>query len=124
MKEFDKNVVISDDIRGDQLLENSGLTRDQKNMILVSTQNSLSYDAVKDALLAQHGMQHVKSHNYNSSDPRPRSYSGKGKGRSYGKSRYGYMAELYDERDLDGQWYQYHEELPEAYTAEEEYSRY
>ena len=50
MKEFDKNVVISDDIRGDQLLENSGLTRDQKNRILVSTQNSLAYDAVKDAL--------------------------------------------------------------------------
>ena len=33
MKEHDPSVAISDEIRGDQLLENSGLTGDQKTMI-------------------------------------------------------------------------------------------
>ena len=44
MQEYDPKAAISDEIRGNQLLENSGLTRDQQNMILVSTQNKLDFD--------------------------------------------------------------------------------
>ena len=85
MQEFDKTVVIADEVRGGQLLENSGLTRDQKTMIMVSTQNKLDLESVKTALIAQHGMMHVKSHNYTASAPSQSSYrwnKGKGRGNS------------------------------------------
>ena len=86
MQEFDNTVVISDEIRGDQLLENSGLPRDQKNMIMVSTQNSLAFDEIKNALIAQHGMMHVKSHNHPTSAPSQPSYRGWNKGKGRGKN--------------------------------------
>ena len=104
VQEFDNTIVISDEIRGDQLLENSGLTRDQKTMIMVSTSNSLAVDAVKEALIAQYGVTHVKSHNYQSAT-NGRQKAGHRpwtKGRGKGYTRSGYTVDYYDDsRDLD-----------------------
>ena len=89
-------------------------------MILVLTQNSLAFDEIKNALIAQHGMMHVKSHNYPTSAPSQPSYRGwnKGKGRGKNFTRHGYVADSYDDRDLDEAGYYDYEETPEAYTVE------
>ena len=101
MKEYDTQVSISEEIRGNQLLENSGLSRDQQNMILVSTQNKLDFDSVKDALIAQHGIAHMSSQNYHARH-QPQGRTAIGYQRPWGKgrgkdTRAGYIAESQDD---------------------------
>ena len=116
MQEHDPSVAISEEIRGDQLLENSGLNGDQKNLIMVSTGNSTNFDSVKEALIAQHGVTHVKSHNYNAPQHHRNWHRG-GKG-----NRAGYIADSYDSyQDFDDDWYHDHDDMTsydEAYTAD------
>ena len=127
MREYDPQVAISEEIRGNQLLENSGLNRDQQNMILVSTQNKLDYDLVKDALIAQHGIAHMGSHNYHARhQPQGRTAIGYqrpwGKGR--GKDHRGYIAESYDDSQDQEEYQEDYEDYGDTaddYTYDDDY---
>ena len=129
MQEYDPAVKISDDIRGHQLLENSGLTKDQQNMILVSTQNSLGFDKVKEALIAQHGVTHMSSHNYHArlthGDRHGRSHqSWKGRGKRHSA---GYIAESYDDGQDQGYYGEeeyYDQDYLTSYPQEDQYEGY
>ena len=80
LKELDKTVEISDTILGDLLLDNSGLDRKERLMVLTAVGQTPSFEAMEKALVTQHGKLHYRRNG-------PAAYkgaksSGKGKVRS------------------------------------------
>ena len=59
LKEMDPDLVISDEIRGDLLLEAASLSHHEQLMVLTSTGNDTDFDKVADALQKQHGKIHI-----------------------------------------------------------------
>ena len=55
LKELDPTVSLTEDLRGDMLLDNAGLSELDKRMILTSTANKTTQSLVEPALLKQHG---------------------------------------------------------------------
>ena len=72
---------LTDEFRGDLLLENAGISHTEKLLILTITKQDTPFEEVADALMLHHGQIHQR--------PRP---SGKGKGRSKGKRMVGNKA--------------------------------
>ena len=54
LTELDGSMTISEDIRCEMLLDNAGLTRDQKLMIMTSTGNSMNFEKIASCLREQH----------------------------------------------------------------------
>ena len=79
LKELDDTVALSDAILGDLFLDNAHLTRHEKLLVLTSTSNSRSFEAVAEALHTQHGRSHL-------SEDKRRGFKGKdGKGKKHKK---------------------------------------
>ena len=113
LKELDKTIEISDTILGDLLLDNSGLDRKERLMVLTAVGETSSFDAIEKALITQHGKLHVLesrssgkgASNYNR--PRGMAYKGtksSGKGKANAQTHHGaaYLAEpedLFDSYD-------------------------
>ena len=55
LKEMDPSIQLSEEIRGDLLLDHCGLSKDQQLMVLTSTQNVTTFETVAKALMEQHG---------------------------------------------------------------------
>ena len=55
LKELDPTVTLTDEMRGDMLLDNAGLSELDKRMILTSTANKTNQELIEAALLKQHG---------------------------------------------------------------------
>ena len=60
LKEMDSTLQLSDQLRGDLLLDSSGLSHSEKLMIMTSTNNSTLFDTLADALVEQHGKRHLR----------------------------------------------------------------
>lgn len=59
LQEMDKGVSLSEEIRGDLLLDNADLSKIEKLLILTSTNNETMFDAVAEALIKQHAKIHL-----------------------------------------------------------------
>ena len=60
LKELDsQRANVSDEILGDMMLDNAGLSRTEKLLILTSTGNSKSFGDIGDALKKQHPRIHL-----------------------------------------------------------------
>ena len=55
VNEMDSSIQLSEEIRGDLLLEASGLSKNEKLMVLTSTSNDCSFEKIAVALMEQHG---------------------------------------------------------------------
>ena len=55
VKEMDSSIQLSEEIRGDLLLESSNLSKTEKLMIMTSTNNDCSFEKIAAALMEQHG---------------------------------------------------------------------
>ena len=58
LKELDDSLEISDTIRADLLLDNCGLDRNERLMILPAVGDKPSIEAIEKALITQHGKLH------------------------------------------------------------------
>ena len=58
LKELDNSLEISDTIRADLLLDNCGLDRKERLMILTAVGDKPSFEAIEKALITQHGKLH------------------------------------------------------------------
>eukprot|EP00439_Symbiodinium_sp_Y106_P051418 s3762_g6.t2 len=101
LKELDNSLEISDTIRADLLLDNCGLDRKERLMILTAVGDKPSFEAIEKALITQHGKLHFLE-----SKPAPKApgfvprgnpYKGKGKGK---KGSFQPIAYLTDPQDL------------------------
>ena len=54
LREFDHTIQLSANIRGDLLLDQAGLSRQEKQMVLTSTAKDRDFDTIAAALLEQH----------------------------------------------------------------------
>ena len=59
LKKMDPTVELSSTVRGDLLLDCSGLTQDQQTMVLTSTGNSREFDKIAAAMMEQHSQAHT-----------------------------------------------------------------
>ena len=59
LKVLDPTIELSSTIRGDLMLESSGLTKVEQLMVLTSAKNEHDFDAVAVALLEQHAKTHL-----------------------------------------------------------------
>ena len=89
LKKLDPKIDLSDTLLGELLLEHSGLSHNERMMVMTSTFNDLDFDKVAEALIKQHALRE-SIHG---------SQKGKGKGPGKGKGR-AYLAN----EDWDGSW--------------------
>ena len=61
LKEMDPDLVLSDEIRGDLMLEAAGLSQTEQLMVLTSTNNDTDFDKIAEALQKQHGKIHIRN---------------------------------------------------------------
>ena len=109
------------------MLDASGLTKDQQNMVLTSIGNSRDFDKVAQGLIEQHGQIHShegKKTHKNFFAGKAFGKGGKGKGKGKGKRR-AFMAmpeEDQDEEDDEILYEEVEEEYeeyePQAYAAQ------
>ena len=141
LQQIDKGVVISEPILTDLLLDNSGLSRQERLMVLTAMGSSTKLEDACSALVKMHSKIHTleKKHggSYHSGSGEGKGYSGgkhaygswnkgKGKGKGKGKSKtpYGasYLAsvdEIFD--DHDGLAFASAEDQEEYYANDEDY---
>ena len=60
LKAMDPDLTLSAEIRGDLMLDASGLSEHERLMVLTSTVNDTDFDKIADALQKQHGKIHVR----------------------------------------------------------------
>lgn len=60
LAELDSKLSVSDTILTDLLLDNAGLSRSEKLMILTATHDSPTFESASEALLRQHGRIHIR----------------------------------------------------------------
>ena len=84
LQALDKEIVISENIRADLLLELSGLDRDKQLLINTSVGNVSDFEKIAEALVKQHPRIHHKERR----QLKPRTF-GRGKGRGRGRGRRG-----------------------------------
>ena len=70
LKELDNSLEISDTIRADLLLDNCGLDRKERLMILTAVGDKPSFEAIEKALITQHGKLHFLESKAASQGPR------------------------------------------------------
>ena len=83
LKSMDRTIGLSSEIRGDLMLESSGLTADQQLMVLTSISNDRDFDKLADALMEQRPKIHVNDRQSRRNDgkhPPKRDVGYKGKG--------------------------------------------
>ena len=101
LKELDNSLEISDTIRADLLLDNCGLDRKERLMILTAVGDKPSFEAIEKALITQHGKLHFLESKAAPKAPgfvpRGSPYKGKGKGK---KGSFQPIAYLADPQDL------------------------
>ena len=73
LRELDSKVEVSDAILTDLLLDNAGLSHQEKLMILTATHENPTFETASEALIRQHGRVHIRE---SRSGPPPK---GKGK---------------------------------------------
>ena len=61
LKQMDPQIGLSDEIQGDLMLENAGLTQQEQLMVLTSTANYTTVFQISEALIKQHPKIHMKS---------------------------------------------------------------
>ena len=95
LKSLDPSIEISDEMRGDMMLDNAGQTETQKLLILTSTANATNQVKLIEALKKQHSKIHYRS--LAPTRPNPGRYTHKG-GKSKGdQSRWKRTANLADD---------------------------
>ena len=82
LRALDDSTTISEDIRADMLLQESGLTKTQKLLVMTSINNNFSWRAVADALRQQHPLIHEeeRSSRQRGQDDEHRRGYGRGRG--------------------------------------------
>ena len=102
LRNLDKNVELSEQMRGELLLDHSGLSQPERLMVMTSTFNNLEFDRVAEALVKQHALAHSLKPATSSEKPH------------YSKWRKSYLG-------VDQEWEWPENEWPEAFfTAEHE----
>ena len=117
LKEMDPDLVISDEIRGDLLLEAAGLTHHEQLMVLTSTGNDTDFDKIAEALQKQHGKNHI-AHGFTPS----RSFGGnRGKGKGKRRpGRYRFQKRAYFAGNDDDDDYEYDDDYEDEEYQEEQ----
>ena len=102
LRNLDKNVELSEQMRGELLLDHSGLSQPERLMVMTSTFNNLEFDRVAEALVKQHALAHSLKPATSSERPH------------YSRWRKSYLG-------IDQEWEWPENEWPEAFfTAEHE----
>ena len=115
LREMDSSIQMSNTLLGGMLLDLSGLTHMEENLVLTSTCNDMAFDTIAKTLLDQHwdSHNHPRSGGHRDGDdrpPRPGKWGGKGSGHySYPKA---YIATGGEAEEED------------AYYEEEDYQDY
>ena len=114
LKSMDNSIELSATIRGDLMLEASGLSADQQLMVLTSINNEREFDRLATALMEQHPKIHLSDRRQH--DDRPSGgYKGGKRGSKGGYRRYANFGAEEDEEDDDYE----EEDEPEADDDEE-----
>ena len=114
LKSMDNSIELSTTIRGDLMLEASGLSADQQLMVLTSINNEREFDRLATALMEQHPKIHLSDRRQR--DDRPSGgYKGGKRGSKGGFRRYANFGAEEDEEDEDYE----EEDEPEADDEEE-----
>ena len=101
---------MSDNILTDLLLDNSGLSRSEKLMILTATHDAPTFDTAAKALIRQHGRIHIRE---SRNGQRPPQRPGKGNNKGYSSQRKSHGYPAYDEdQDDDDRAYAATDEIP------------
>ena len=90
LTKLDPKIELSDTLLGELLLEHSGLSHNERMMVMTSTFNNLEFDRVAEALIKQHALRESIHGNV----------KGKGKNSNKGKGR----AYLANHDDWNGSW--------------------
>ena len=87
LRRLDDKISLSDEVLADMLLDNAGITQDEKTCITSSIQNSRDFDKISEALRKQH---HRAHHRDRKREDKKASGKGahKGGGRGYSKPYY------------------------------------
>ena len=72
LRELDDKVDVSETILTDLLLDNAGLSRHEKLMILTATHENPTFETASEALIRQHGRVHINEHRNGSRPTSPR----------------------------------------------------
>ena len=121
MKQLDKTVAISESILTDLLLDNAGINRQERIMVITAMAGSVKTEDCEKALIKMHSRIHLLE----KKNPSPfgkgkgKPYSGKGKkGKAHKGAQYSYLStveELFDTTVDDGEDYAY---TADAYAAD------
>ena len=121
MKQQDKTVAISESILTDLLLDNAGVNRQERIMVITAMAGSVEIENCEKALIKMHSRIHLLE----KKNPSPfgkgkgKPYSGKGKkGKAHKGAQYSYLStveELFDTTVDDGEDYAY---TADAYAAD------
>ena len=113
MKQQDKTVAISESILTDLLLDNAGINRQERIMVITAMAGSVEIENCEKALIKMHSRIHLLE----KKNPSPfgkgkgKPYSGKGKkGKAHKGAQYSYLStveELFDTTVDDGEDYAY-----------------
>lgn len=120
---LDKHINMSNHMLGSYLLDHSGLSRDQKLMIMTSINNVTTFDEVAQALVKQHGILRLSPDEKGKGKGKGKGklhyhpYTSKGKGKSY------YAAHYTQEEEEDEDWW-IGEELEEEIEEDDEYQAF
>ncbi|CAE7418365.1 GIP [Symbiodinium sp. CCMP2592] len=111
MKQLDKTVSISESILTDLLLDNAGINRQERIMVITAMAGSVKTEDCEKALIKMHSRIHLLE----KKNPSPfgkgkgKPYSGKGKkGKAHKGAQYSYLSaveELFDATEDDGEDY-------------------
>jgi len=83
LKEFDKEIELSEGHRADMLLDLAGLDRNERTMIQASIGNARDFEKIADALIVQHLRIHLRE-----KSRKPVSiHKGKGEGKGEGNGK-------------------------------------
>ena len=115
LKKLDPEIVISENILADLLLESANIGKQEKLMILTSVNNAMKFDPIADALVKQHPRIHVMERGGHRDPDAPRRTWSKGRGK--GRRSYAHVGELDDEDD-DEQESEDSYGGPEAFTGD------
>ena len=61
LQDFDPTVQITDEMRGDMMLDNANLTKTERLLIMTSTKNSTKQDDIEEALREQLAKIHLSA---------------------------------------------------------------
>ena len=97
---MDNTINLSDETRGELMLDNARLTRVERLMVLTSTGNVTTFDAIAKALTDQHRMLHKEEKRFDKGNKgaQPR---GESKGKNNWPKRQGFYSSTYEEEDYD-----------------------